>query len=142
MTNTGRRHATSDNGAGAVAMIILMFAFTAGAIIWLSRDVDRAIGAAAEADSIAFQAARAAAQEIDPASLAAGTPVIDPDAARARARVTVAQLCDANHTTCTVTAVDPYPDRVAVTVQIPGPGGLATGTGQARIATGVTGEGT
>jgi hypothetical protein len=42
--------------------LVLLFTFTAGGVVWLARDVDRAISNRAAAQSIAFQAARSGAQ--------------------------------------------------------------------------------
>ena len=41
-----------------VTALVLLFAFTAGGVIWLSRDVNRRVSNRSAAQSIVFQAAR------------------------------------------------------------------------------------
>ena len=132
-----------ETGSATVLMLLLMLSLTGGAVLWLSRDVDRAINTAAEADSVAFQAARAAAQGIDPGSLRSSTPRIDADAARQRAIDAAAQMLAANGSVGTVTAVEVSPDgdRVTVVVQLIEAGRAVTGRGTARLAVGVAAEG-
>ena len=48
-----------------VTGLVLLFAFTAGAVIWLARDVNRSVSNRTAAQSIAFQSARSGAQQID-----------------------------------------------------------------------------
>ena len=141
--NRTRTREQRERGSSVLVALLLMMTLTGGAILWLTRDVDRAVGAAAEADSVAFQAARAAAQQIDPASLRTSTPRIDPAAARQRAHTAAAQLLTANGTTGAVTAVEVSGDgdRVTVIVEIVEAGRTVTGRGTARLAVGVTAEG-
>ena len=47
-------------------MITLCFVFLAGSLLWLSRTVDQSLDDRTNAAEIAFQAARAGAQAIDP----------------------------------------------------------------------------
>ena len=67
-----------------VTGLVLLFAFTAGGVIWLARDVDRAVSNRTAAQSIAFQAARSGAQQIVVAGLR-GDGVVAVDGSRARA---------------------------------------------------------
>ena len=137
------KHLRDETGSASVLTLLLMLSLTGGAILWLSRDVDRAINTAAEADSVAFQSARAAAQAIDPASLRASTPRIDPVAAHQRAVDAAAQMLAANGSVGAVTAVEVSPagDRVTVSVQLVEAGQTVTGRGTARLAVGVAAEG-
>ena len=64
--------------------VVLMFAFTAGAVIWLARDVDRAVSDRASAQSIAFQAARSGAQQVDIEALRRLSGSTDRDRSRSR----------------------------------------------------------
>ena len=83
-----------DRGSAMVTGVVLMFAFTAGAIIWLARDVDRAVADRASAQSIGFQAARSGAQQVDIDALRrvpGGTIDIDRELARAAAEATAAR---------------------------------------------------
>jgi hypothetical protein len=69
---------------GIVTGLVLMFSFTFSGLVWLVRDVDRGISMRAPAQAIAFQAARAGAQQIDTQSLRTGTSntlTVDPVAA-------------------------------------------------------------
>ena len=87
-----------DRGSSMVTGVVLLFAFTAGAIIWLARDVDRAVSDRASAQSIAFQAARSGAQQVDIESLRrlpSGPIAIDPALAQPAVESTAARLLDA-----------------------------------------------
>ena len=55
-----------------VTGLVLLFAFTAGGVIWLARDVNRSVSNRSAAQSIAFQAARSAAQQVGITSLREG----------------------------------------------------------------------
>ena len=144
MTTASNAHSNSDRdrGSATVAALLLMLAFTGGAVLWLTWNVDRSVNATADAASIAFQAARTGAQVIDPASLRTDTPTIDPVGASQLATVAAQTLFNANHTTGRVTDVRVAADRVTVVVEITEAGRTVTGQGTARIAVGVQGEGT
>lgn len=141
MTGRLRRLVRDDRGSAMVAAFTLMFALTGGSIIWLTRDVDRAVNAAAEADAVAFQAARAGAQAINPASLRSSHPTLDPTAAATRATQTAATILTANQSVGRVVAVSVDGDRVTVTVAITEAGRTVTGRGTARLQAGITGPG-
>jgi hypothetical protein len=118
-----------------VTGVVLMFAFTAGAIIWLSRDVDRAVSDRASAQSIAFQAARSGAQQVDLDALRRrpGMPIeVDPDLARPAVASTAERLLDAYDLDGRITGIDVVADRVTVTLEIETAGRIVTGTGSAR----------
>ncbi len=68
-----------------VTGLVLLFAFTSTAVIWLARDVGRTVANRSAAQSIAFQAARAGAQELTPGDLRDGGDALDVDAERATA---------------------------------------------------------
>ena len=124
-----------ERGSAMVTGVVLMFAFTAGAIIWLSRDVDRAVSDRASAQSIAFQAARSGAQQIDLDALRRrpGAPIeVDPGLARPAVASTAERLLDAYDLDGRITAVDVVADRVTVTLEIESAGRVVTGTGSAR----------
>lgn len=131
-----------DRGSATVAAIVLMLSLTGGALLWLSWNVDRSINAANDADAIAFQAARAGAQAVDPASLRTATPVLNPNLAPQLAVEAAASLFATNETTGRVISVDVGADRVTVVVEITEAGRTVTGQGTARLAVGVRGEGT
>ncbi len=58
---SGRSSVTDERGAGLVVGIALMFAFTFLGLVWLARDVDRAVSNRSAAQAIAFQSARSGA---------------------------------------------------------------------------------
>ena len=79
---SGRLH--DERGSGLVAGIAFMFAFTFLGLIWLAGTVDRGISNQSAATSIAFQAARAGAQEAQPDKIRGGE-IQNLDVARAQA---------------------------------------------------------
>jgi hypothetical protein len=117
-----------------VTGLVLIFAFTAGAVVWLARDVDRSVSNRSSAQSIAFQAARAGAQQVDAGSVRSGAAsiVVDPGAARRAAERTASRLLTAYELDGSVTAVEVGGDRVVVTVVVEDPAGSVTGVGAAR----------
>ena len=50
------RRGRGERGTALVTALVLLFAFTAGGVIWLSRDVNRRVSNRSAAQSIAFQA--------------------------------------------------------------------------------------
>jgi hypothetical protein len=118
-----------------VTGVVLMFAFTAGAIIWLARDVDRAVSDRASAHSIAFQAARSGAQQVDLSALRRpgdGSIAIDPDLARPAAEAAAERLFDAYDLDGRVTSIDVVGDRVTVALEVETAGRIVSGSGSAR----------
>lgn len=121
-----------DRGAGLVAGIALIFAFTFLGLVWLARDVDRGVSNRSAAQSIAFQAARSGAQSAALVDLRSGTAVIDPAAARQAAASTAASLFASYRVDGRVTSVDVDGDRVSVSVTITDNGLVVTGAGTVR----------
>jgi hypothetical protein len=121
-----------------VTGLVLLFAFTAGAVIWLARDVDRAVSNRTAAQSIAFQAARSGAQQIVVAGLRGdGTVSVDGERARAEAADTAAQLFAGYGVNGSVIRVSLLtPDVVEVEVRIDDPAGSVTGIAAARAEAG------
>lgn len=135
------RRCRGDRGMAMVTGLVLLFAFTAGGVIWLSRDVNRVVGNRSAAQSIAFQAARSGAQEVEVGSLRDGvdrsTVVVDPARARAAARATAEELFDDYGVDGVVVAVQlPEADLVSVEVRIDDPTGDVTGLASARAEAG------
>lgn len=58
------RRARGDRGTALVTATVLLFTFTAGAVIILARDYDDRIATRSAVQAIAFQAARAGAQQV------------------------------------------------------------------------------
>ncbi len=137
-TDRCQRRCRGDRGAGMAFALVLIFAFTAGGVIWLTRDVGTRVAQRSAAQSVAFQAARAGAQQLSPDTMRGDAdPGIDIqlDVARARdAALTAANnLLDAYHLSGSVeVAVEGDPIRVVVTVTIQGRAGPSQATGVAE----------
>jgi hypothetical protein len=121
-----------------VTGLVLLFAFTAGGVIWLARDANRSVTNRTAAQSIAFQAARSAAQQVAVASLREGAEVrVESEAARLAAEATAGDLFsgyDVDGDVVRVTVVPP--DMVEVEVRISDPAGDVTGVAAARAEAG------
>lgn len=119
-----------------VAALVLLFAFTAGGVIWLARDVDRAVSNRSAAQSIAFQAARSGAQQVVVTGLRdgdLGVITIDLERANIEARRTAQRLFDQYRLDGSVTAVrSDGPERVVVEVLVRDSVGDVTGVGSAE----------
>jgi hypothetical protein len=129
---TTTERARGEHGAGLVAGIALIFAFTFLGLVWLARDVDRGVSNRSAAQSIAFQAARSGAQSTGVTELRGGVTAIDPRAAREAAIATAAALFASYGVDGRVTAVEIGADRVSVTVSIVDDGRAVTGAGTVR----------
>jgi Tfp pilus assembly protein PilX len=84
-----------DQGQAFVLALVVLFTFTGAAAIWLARDVNQRVSDRSAIQSIAFQAARAGAQQIDVGALRAGGGdriVIDEAQARTAATDTARRL--------------------------------------------------
>ena len=128
---------SSDTGTATVLMITLCFVFLAGSLVWLSRTVDQSLEDRTNAAAIAFQAARAGAQQIDPTSARTGVALVDSLSARSAVATTTARLLAVNGDTGSVTALSIDGNRVTVTVTIVTTGRPATGTASATAVIGV-----
>jgi hypothetical protein len=124
--------ARGEHGAGLIAGIALIFAFTFLGLVWLARDVDRGVSNRSAAQSIAFQAARSGAQSTSVVDLRGGVTAIDPGAAREAAIATASALFASYQVDGRVTAVEVVIDRVSVTVSIVDDGRTVTGAGTVR----------
>ena len=51
-----RRRCRDDRGMAMVTGLVLLFAFTAGGLVWLARDANRSVSNRTAAQSIAFEA--------------------------------------------------------------------------------------
>ncbi len=145
-----RRTWRNDDGAGfAIPLFVVLLALTAAACLSLLVDGGRATTAQRNANSIAFQASRSAAQELDTAALRNGAIVVS-SAADSAARSTAATLLDRVGLDGTVTSVDV--DGRRITVSISATENLTSsaalgrstvtvqGVGSTRIAAGVVSE--
>jgi hypothetical protein len=126
-----------ERGTSMVAALVLLFTFTAGAIIWLGRDVSQSVALRSTAQSIAFQAARAGAQEVVVTGLRDGsdpTVALDPEAAEHTARRRANEMFSAYAVVGVVVDVlVDADDNITVSVRLDGPAGRnATGVGTAH----------
>jgi predicted RNA-binding protein len=122
-----------------VTALVLLFAFTAGGVIWLARDVNRRITNRSAAQSIAFQAARSGAQQVEVSSLRDGGPVtlvIDVSGAREQAVRVADRLFDEYDVEGSVVRISVDGTTVTVEVQIDDPAGDVVGVGSARAEAG------
>lgn len=106
-----------------VAALVALSSFTVGSVLWLARDVDMTLSIRSTADAIAFQAARAGAQQLRTEALRGDTPlaVIEPAAAGRAARITTRDLLDREGLDGEVLAVVATDEWIRVTVRVDGP---------------------
>lgn len=132
------RRARGDRGSAVVTALVLLFAFTAGGVIWLSRDVNRVVANRSAAQSIAFQSARAGAQQVSIGSLrsdASDEIVIDEPRARDAVGAAAARFFESYGVTGSWSMVI-VGDTVRVTVTIEDAVGDQTATGSVQARTG------
>ena len=136
----GRRsRGRGEHGTAMVTALVLLFALTAGGVIWLARDVNRRITNRSAAQSIAFQAARSGAQQVQVSSLRAGGPVtlvIDVPSAREQALRVADRLFDEFDVDGSVLLISVADATVTVEVEITDPAGDVVGVGSARAEAG------
>lgn len=133
MTNEPARRLRGNAGMATVTGLVLLFAFTSGGVIWLARDVNRVVANRSTAQSIAFQAARAGAQQLAPADLrGVATPLIDTEAATRAASAAAIELFDGYGISGSVVRVSVDEATVEVEVLVSDPAGDVTGVGAAR----------
>lgn len=127
------RRGRGERGAGMVAGLAIIFAFTFGGLVWLARDVDRGLSNQSAAQSIAFQAARAGAQAAQVDALREGdVTVFDEAAARAAASALAERLFTSYGVDGTVIDVDPDNGKVTVIVEIVDGSKVVRGEGTVR----------
>ena len=139
MTGGRVERARGERGTALVTALVLLFAFTAAGVIWLGRDVNRRVTNHTAAQSIAFQAARAGAQQVAVASLRDGgssSVVLDDARAREQAHRAAGELFDSYSVDGRVVAVDVTVDEITVIVEIADPVGDVRGTASARAERG------
>ena len=150
LTERCRRAWRNDEGVGfAAPLFILLLAATAGVTLAFLVDGGRATTAQRNANSIAFQASRSAAQELDTNALRDGNIVVSPAAADA-ARSTASTLLDRAGLSGSVTSVNIDGRRITVTISananltssaVLGRDTVTVqGVGSTRIAAGVVSE--
>ena len=133
------RRCRGERGTAMVTALVLLFTFTAGGVIWLSRDVNRRVSNRSAALSIAFQSARSGAQQVQIISLRDGGDarlVIDEPAAREQALRIADRLFDEYDLDGTVVRVTVADVTVTVEVRVSDPAGDVIGVGSARAEEG------
>lgn len=125
-----------DRGSATVTALVLMFAFTAGAVIWLASDVNTRVANRSAAQSVAFQAARSGAQQIAVDDLRSGTVVVDATAADREARRSAARLLASYGLTGNVRSVHVDGPTVTVELLVYSSAGDVTGVASAEARTG------
>lgn len=91
------RRGRGDRGTAFVAALVVMFTVTGVAAIWLARDVNERVSDRSALQSVAFQAARAGAQQLvvsDLRDTGSSDLVIDESSARSAARNAAFRLAE------------------------------------------------
>ena len=141
VTAAPARRWRGDAGAGLATALVLLFAFTASGVVWLARDVDRAISNRGAAQSIAFQAARTGAQQIDIVELrSSGAVMVDEPAARLASQEAAARLLQAYGLDGQVVRITVSGDLVEVEIRVVDGGRAVTGVGGARASDSTGGD--
>ncbi len=136
MNDRVRPTARRDRGSATVFALTLCVVFMSGAFIWLSRTVDQSMHDGTQATAVAFQAARAGAQQIDVRAARQGRVVVDPAGAVRAARAAAARLLAGAGDLGTVTAVRIDGATVTVTVSVSTGGIARSGTASATATMG------
>jgi hypothetical protein len=112
------RRLGDDRGTALVTAMVLLFSFTAAAVILLARDYDDRLATRSVAQAIAFQSARAGAQQVDVGALRGDGRITLDEATAADQATRVARrlLADAGETGEAIVSVDG--DRVTVVIEI------------------------
>lgn len=129
---------SGERGSAVVTSLVLLFAFTAGGVVWLSRDVNRVVTNRSVAQSIAFQSARAGAQQVEVGALRSSSSsevAIDPERAREAAHLIADELFD-DYGVRGSSSILIRGDTVTVTVTIDDPVGDQTAAGSVQAQTG------
>lgn len=103
---------------GSMSLFVVFFAMAALALASLLVDVGSAINAQERAADLAEQAARAAANSIDVASLRSGTVVIDQATACTSAQALIQSYASASRIQATMSQPCQYPSARQVTVYV------------------------
>lgn len=136
---TAARSTRHDRGSATVFALTLSFVFMAGAFIWLTTVADQRLHDRTQATAVAFQAARAGAQQLDEDAARRGQVVIDPGRAAAAARQAVARLLGGAGDSGALTGLRISGTRVTATVSITTGGASMTGTATATAQIGFDG---
>lgn len=133
------RRGRGERGTAIITASVLLFTLTAGGILYLTRDVNGVVTNRSAAQSIAFQAARAGAQQVDVDQLR-GAPadevVINAEAAEVEVELIAQRLLDAYGLVGLVEDTEISGDTVTVTVTVEDEYGDQTATASVQAQTG------
>ena len=107
-----------DRGTALVTAMVLLFSFTAGAVILLARDYDDRLATRSAVQAIAFQAARAGAQQVAVETLRGDGRVLLDEAAAVEQATRVAQELLSDYGEVGDVGVTVEGDRVTVVVTV------------------------
>ena len=107
-----------DRGTALVTAMVLLFSFTAGAVILLARDYDDRLATRSAVQAIAFQAARAGAQQVAVETLRGDGSVVLDEAAAVEHATRVARELLSDYGEVGDVGVTVAGDRVTVVVAI------------------------
>lgn len=134
-----RRPGVGDPERGSISILVVSAAIALLLVVALVIDGGRKVQAVAQATSIAQEAARAAAQALDPTALAQGRTVsVDPAAARTEAEAYLSAAHAQGDVTTTATTVEVHVTVSRPTVFLAAAGITSvtgTGTGTAELVT-------
>lgn len=123
---SGSRRCRGDRGTSYILAMVVLFLTTGIAAIWLARDVNQRVSDRSALQSIAFQAARTGAQQIDVAGVRSGEAVaIDESRAATSALTTARRLATSYEVDAVVIGQGYGADAATWTVTV----GLRTGVG-------------
>jgi hypothetical protein len=135
----GVRRGRGERGTAIITASVLLFTMTAAGILYLSRDVNRVVTNRSAAQSIAFQAARAGAQQVDVDSLrdGGGEPIeIDVRAAEAESTRVGTLLLDSYGLEGSVSPPEIDGDTVTISVTVIDRYGSPSATASVQAQTG------
>jgi Tfp pilus assembly protein PilX len=133
------RRLRGDRGTTFVAAMVVMFTVTGAAAVYLARDVNQRVSDRSALQSIAFQSARAGAQQIEISGLRSDTVTvvaIDTPAAERAARLVAIRLADRYELDVRIERQFASDDRRSWTVVVTDSTGELRAIGVARAETG------
>lgn len=139
IADRGVRRGRGERGTAIITASVLLFTMTAAGILYLSRDVNRVVTNRSAAQSIAFQSARAGAQQVDVDFLRNGggeRVEIDERAADAESTRVGNLLLDAYGLEGSVSSPEIDGDTVTISVTVIDRYGSQSATASVRAQTG------
>lgn len=135
---TGPPRWRGARGTGLVAALVLVFSFTSATVLWLARDVDRSLSHRSSAQLLAYESARAGAQQIDIEVLRSESRIrLDPDAVASASHLAAARGFDRLGLSGSVVSVRVDERLVMVEVEVVDAGRVVRGRAAAEAETDV-----